>query len=147
MKSADRLRFPPARPKRLPILLERAHIDLVRPRAAVLVRDVPEGLGDRRRLEHVLILDLREPLADERHVDCPVYIDVGDVDSLRLKIARHYLSQSPHRKLRRPKRRRSRKWFNPRSRASNDDHARTLREHCRDHLLSTQKGAEGCYPP
>src|SRR5262249_38864627 len=46
-KSADRSRLPPARLKPLPFLLERAHVDLVSPRAAVLVREVPEGLRDR----------------------------------------------------------------------------------------------------
>src|SRR5439155_23453492 len=82
-------------------LLERPHVDLVRPRARLLVRDVPVRLGDRRRLEHVLLLQGGPELPDERHVDRAVDVDVGHVNALRSEVAGPHLREAAERELRR----------------------------------------------
>src|SRR5262249_60061904 len=81
------------------LLLEGPNVQLVRPCAAVLVREEPERVGDRRRLQQVLVLRLREKAPEQRHVDAAVDIDVADGDPLRMEIARQHLRQSAHGEL------------------------------------------------
>src|SRR5581483_6792848 len=50
-------------------LFERPHVELVRPRARVLMGEEPERVGDRRRLQQVFVRQLRQELAHDRHVD------------------------------------------------------------------------------
>lgn len=70
------------RAERLPLLLERADVNVVRPCAAILMREEPVGFRNRRRLQHVVRAELRESLANGRHVDRAVHVDVRDVDAL-----------------------------------------------------------------
>src|ERR1051325_4044775 len=46
------------------VLLERADVELLSPRAAILMCHVPEAFGDRRRAQHVLLLQIRPELGD-----------------------------------------------------------------------------------
>jgi uncharacterized protein YyaL (SSP411 family) len=76
---------------RLPLLLERPHVEFEGPRARVLVREKPVALCDRSGREHILVLELRETLADERHVDRSVHVHVRHVNFLRSQVAREHL--------------------------------------------------------
>src|SRR5208282_5747489 len=98
---AQRPRSEPARRPALPseLLVERPHIELVGPCARILMRHVPVGVCDRRRLEHVLVLELRKSLADERHIDRAVDIYVADMDAAGPEIARHHLREATQREL------------------------------------------------
>src|SRR5262245_12575067 len=74
-------------------------VQFVCPCAAILVRQIPERVCDCRRLQEVFILRCRSQLPQERHVDTAVDIDVSDVNTLRMKIPRHHLSQATYSEL------------------------------------------------
>src|SRR5262249_40169527 len=84
-----------------PLLADRPQGDLERPRRALLVRDVPDGVGDRRRTREELLRPGGEGLARPRHVDHRVDDHVGDVDALRSEAPRHRLREDALRRLRR----------------------------------------------
>src|SRR5690349_3032085 len=81
------------------LLLERPDVEFLGPCARLLIGEVPERLGDRLRLEQVLVLEGGHPGPGVWDVDDAVDIDVGDVDSARAEIARQRLRESPHREL------------------------------------------------
>jgi hypothetical protein len=57
----------------------------------MLMRHVPEAVGNGIRAQHVLRLQLRAKLVNERHVDRAVDVDVRDMHAVRSEIARHHL--------------------------------------------------------
>src|SRR5216684_7243152 len=115
--------------------LEGTDVEFLRPRTRVLVREMPVGLGNRVRLEHVFVLDIGEALADEGRVDSAVDIDVGDMDSLRPQVARHHLRQPAHREFGGSKGGRRRERTDSRRRAGKDYRTLARREHRRNDLL------------
>src|SRR6266852_7948116 len=115
--------------------LEGTDVEFLRPRTRVLVREMPVGLGNRVRLEHVFVLDIGEALADEGRVDRPVDIDVGDMDSLRPQVARHHLRQPAHREFGGAEGGRRRERTDSRRRAGEDYRTLARREHRRYDLL------------
>src|SRR5208282_1646433 len=131
----------------LELLLERPDIEMVAPHAPILMREVPEGVGDCRRLEQVFVLCIGEEFPEQRHVDAAIYIHVRDVDSLWMKIARHHLAETSHRKLGRSERRRV--WPRPdaRGRAGDQNGAAAPRKHFRYDLSRPQKRAQGMQSP
>src|SRR5258708_29118163 len=98
------------RGRELELFLERSYVELVAPCALILMREVPERVGDRRRLEQVFVLCVREKFSEQGHVDSAVYVYICDVDPLRMEIARHHFRQPSHRKLGRRECRRGRPW-------------------------------------
>src|SRR2546427_3729831 len=115
--------------RRSELLLEGTHVHLLRPRARVLVRDVPVRLGDRRRLQHVLLREVGAELVDEGHVDRAVDVHVGNVDALRAEVARNRLRQAAEGELRGPEGCRGGERLGPRGRAREEDHAPSPGEH------------------
>src|SRR5208282_6051697 len=86
----------------LELLLEGAHLEFYRPRAAMLMGQVPVGLRDRVGIEHVftgIVADLAPG-----NVDGAVDVDPRHVDALGTEVARERLRQPAHRELRRPER-------------------------------------------
>src|SRR6266850_7794087 len=106
---------------RLEFFLERPDVELVAPRALVLMSQIPERIGNRRRLEQVFVLRVREKFPEQRHVDSTVNIYICDVDALRMKIARHYFCEPSHRKLSWCECRRGRPWPDARGRAGDQN--------------------------
>src|ERR1051325_11847165 len=84
---------------RSPGFAKRSHLDVERPRAALLMRDVPRFVGDRGGLDEKLVRRLREHLACPLEVDDRIDDDVGDVHTLRPKIARDRLGEHALRRL------------------------------------------------
>src|SRR5713101_3022468 len=119
----------------LEFFLEGTDVEFLRPRTRVLVREVPVGLGNRVRLEHVFVLDIGEALADEGRVDRAVDIDVGDMDSLRSQVPRHHLRQPAHREFGGAEGGRRRERTDSRRRAGEDYRTLARREHRRYDLL------------
>src|SRR5581483_9238480 len=97
----------------LELLFERAHIEFLCPRTGVLVSEMPISLGNRRRLEQILVFRVGKALANKRHVDWSVHIDVGHVNPLRSQVAREHLREPAQGKFRRTKRGRGRERLDP----------------------------------
>src|SRR3954451_21000298 len=72
-----------------PGLTERPHLDVERPRRAVLMRDVPDLVGDRRRLDEEGVRGTGVHLAGPGEIDDGIDHQVGDVDALLTEVARH----------------------------------------------------------
>src|SRR5208282_2093624 len=113
----------------LELLSERPDVQLVAPGAAILMRKVPERIRDRRWLQQILVLYLRTELPEQRHVDTAIDVDVRDVDTLRMQIARHHLRKAAHRELGGRKAGRSRPRPNTRRRAGNQNRTAAARKH------------------
>src|SRR5205823_13636313 len=102
---ADAGGCPPSGHGALELLLEGTHVELVRPRAPVLVGDEPERVRDGGGSEQVLVAEMWQELAYDRHVDRAVDVDVGDVHALRLEVARQHLREPADGELRGSERR------------------------------------------
>src|SRR5258708_9764431 len=100
------------------LFFERPHVHFMRPDAAILMSEIPEGVSDSCRIEQIFCLRVRTKFAQQRHVDPAVDIDVRNVDALRMEIPRHHLSQAAHRELCRSESGRVRPGPDPRRRAS-----------------------------
>src|SRR5262245_64448323 len=88
----------------LPLLAERAHVELERPRRAILVRYPPDGVGDRVGLQEEVVGAIAEEAPRDGHVDHAVDDHVRDVDAARAETLRHRLREAPLRRLRRRER-------------------------------------------
>src|ERR1700730_4801975 len=117
------------------------------PRAAILMREVPEGVGDRRRFQEIFVLCIAKQFSEEGHVDAAIDIDVCDVDSLGMKIARHHLRKPTNRKLGRREGRGGRPRPHTRCCAGNQNRTAPALEHLRDYLSRPQKCPEGMEAP
>src|ERR1700730_17123025 len=117
------------------------------PRAAILMREVPEGVGDRRRFQEIFVLCIAKQFSEQRHVDAAIDIDVCDVDSLGMKIARHHLRKPRNRKLGRREGRGGRPRPHTRCCAGNQNRTAPALEHLRDYLSRPQKCPEGVEAP
>src|SRR3989442_717341 len=131
----------------LELLLEGSDIELLSPGARILMRHVPEALCDRSRTEHVLWLQIRTKLVNERHIDCAVHVDVRDVNAPRPQVARHHLRQAAERELGRPESRKAWEWTRSGGGTREDDGAVPFGEHRRHHFLRAQERAGRVHSP
>src|ERR1700722_17132255 len=79
----------------LPALNERPQFDVERPRAARLVRDMPDLVRDRRGLDEELVGAFGPALPGPLKVDHGIDDDVSDVYTLGTQVARHGLGEDP----------------------------------------------------
>lgn len=68
--------------------LERADFEFHRPRARILVREMPVGLCHCVGLEKVAVLQARLQSTSSRNVDATIHVDPRHVDASRTKAAR-----------------------------------------------------------
>src|SRR5262249_16846000 len=68
-------------------LLEGTDLEFHGPRARILMRQMPVGLGDRLGLEKVALCQARLESPRPRDVDAPVHVDPRHVDPLRTEVA------------------------------------------------------------
>src|SRR5215472_12732793 len=108
---------------RLKFFSKWTHVEFVTPRAAVLMSEVPECVGNRRRFEEVLVPSFGPHFAQHRHVDSSIHVDIRDVDALRVEIARQHLAKPPKRELGRCEGRGVWPWANPGGRTGKQDRA------------------------
>jgi glycolate oxidase len=83
----------------LPRLAERPDLDVEGPGRAVLMRDVPDFIGNRRRLDEEVVGPILEARARPRDVDHRVDDEIGDMHPLWSEVARHRLGQDALRRL------------------------------------------------
>src|SRR5258708_7884866 len=86
-----------------PGLAERADLDIERPCATVLMRDVPDLLGDRCRFDEERVRPVGPPLARPGEVDHRINQHVGDMDAFGPELAPDRLGEDALRGFRRGK--------------------------------------------
>src|ERR1700678_426096 len=84
--------------------LEGADFEFHRPRARILVREMPVGLCDRLGFEKVAVFQARLQSARTRDVDAAIHVDPGYVNAFGAEVARQRLREATHRELRGSKR-------------------------------------------
>src|SRR5271154_806907 len=82
---------------------KRTHLNIERPRTAMLVDDVPDFVGDRLRLDEEVVWSVGVALPCPLEVDHGVDSDIGDVHTLRTELTGERLGQNPLSRLRRRK--------------------------------------------
>src|ERR1700744_6211747 len=90
---------------------------------------------------------MREAFVNEWHIDRPINVDVGDVYSLRAKVASHDLGKAAHSEFSRTERRRSRIRLDPRRRAGEENHATARFEHGWHNLFCGEECPKSVNPP
>src|SRR5271168_3634319 len=118
----------------LELFLEGSDIELVAPRAPILMRQVPERVGNRRRLEQVFVLGFGPELSEQWHIDTAIDVHICDMDALWMKVARHHFSETSHCKLGRRESRGGGPWPDTGGRASDQNRAAAARQHFRHDL-------------
>src|ERR1700722_13058759 len=126
----------------LELLLEGADFELHRPRARILMREVPVSLRNRLGLEEIAVLQRRLAPASARYIDTAVNVNPGDMDTLGAEITRERLRQPTHRELRGPERDRLRPGLDAGRRASEEHRAAPARDHRGRHLFGRDKRAQ-----